>query len=92
MKAFLITKVGYRSGQYGCIAEYFICTHTKKKELDNFFFSGLYGTEHRISEAMKAKGYKGGTTSSQYGKMTRKNVHPGNFEENRALEWIKTYL
>ena len=95
MKSFSITKVGYRSGQYGCIAEYFNCNHTPKhtkKGLDSFFFSGLYGTEHRIAQALRAKGYKGNETSSQYGRMTRKDVHPRNLEEHETLDWIKTYL
>lgn len=92
MKQFTTIKVGYTHGIYGCSGEYFttiIINGSKHASINHY---GLYGSEERVNQALKAKGYKEFYTPSDYGKMTKKEVWKGFMSENEAIDKIKKEL
>jgi len=91
MKSFTTLKVGYTAGIYGCSGEYFttiIINGSKKRSINHY---GLYGSEERVSQALKARGYTEFYTPSNYGRLVRsdipKNLHKS---EGQAIDYIKS--
>lgn len=88
---FTIVKVGYTKGIYGCSGEYFTAIYIKDNAIQSFCFVGLYGTDGRIAEAFKQKGYTQFYTQSDFGRMTKRETNTKIFmSESEALEHIKT--
>lgn len=88
MKNFTTIKVGYSASIYGCSGEYFITIYTTKEGLKSFKFSGLYGSEERVNEAMKQKGFIENYNGVGYGKITRKDKIFF-WSETQAINFIK---
>lgn len=76
MKQFTIIKVGYTKGIYGCSNEFFTCVYVNDDGINSFSFKGLYGAEQRVARILTNKGYEEKYTSSDFGKMTAKEVAP----------------
>ena len=75
MKKIIITKCGYSLGVYGCSNEYFNCIAIDGDKIKGFTFSGLYGSEHRVLEAFKKRGFEEVYVPlNTYGKLTRKDI------------------
>lgn len=96
MKTFTIIKTGYSAGTYGCSNEYFTLIATDDQgEGTSINFHGLYGTDYRVAEPLKAKGYKQVHASAPYGQIkgeerTRANKYGKS--EFEAIEYINTNL
>lgn len=90
MQNFTIIKVGYSSGIYGCSGEYFqVVANNKNNELIGFAFVGMYGSDWRIAEALKNKGYiQQYIRSGTYGKIVGKDKNYF-LSEDEAIETIK---
>ena len=91
MKQFTILKVGYTSGIYGCSGEYFNCIIVDKKGLYSIPFNGMYGTDHRVAKALKEEGYEEKYISTDYGKMTRKDMLHMFLSEDEAIKKVQEY-
>lgn len=89
MKLFINQKIGYTSGVYGCSGEQFQLIIINNNEIVNcFVYDGLYGHEHRISEAIKAKGYKEiyAGVGRIYGKLKREDAKYAKSETEALAE------
>lgn len=85
--SFTILKVGYTRGIYGCSGEYFNCIVNMDK---GFFFSGMYGAEQRIAQALKDKGYKEIYNQSIFGRLVRDDIPKNAFlSEYSAIDEVK---
>jgi hypothetical protein len=90
MKLFTITKTGYTAGIHGNTGEYFTLIIVNETGLQSFKFGGMYGAESRVAEVMKEKGYKDYYTTSNYGKLTRKDIAQGNtYSEHSMINYLK---
>ena len=89
MKTFSTMKIGYTAGIYGCSGEYFQTIVTTEKGLEGFIHYGMYGSEDRVNNALKEKGYTETWIPSIYGKLTRKDV-PSKLvkAEHEAIEYV----
>ena len=58
MKKYTTIKTGYSSGVYGCSGEYFTTIVINGDKTDFFHHKGLYGSEERVNQALKDKGYE----------------------------------
>lgn len=89
-KRFTIIKVGYRSGVYGLIAEYFtaILFNGESGKHTSFNFYGIYGTEGRVEDALQELGWENFWTPSGYGKMVHKDTM-GFWDESKTLKYIE---
>jgi len=92
MKLFINQKIGYTVGVYGCSGEQFqliVIDTSYETPAECVIYNGLYGHEHRISEAMKKKGftqlYIG--LGNMYGKLKKQDVKPA-MNETEVLEYI----
>jgi hypothetical protein len=90
MKQFTTIKVGYSSGIYGCSAEYFTTIWIDDTGINSMHFQGLYGTDDRVANEFKAKGYEQQYTFEEYGKLTRKDMLEPFISEQKAIELVKT--
>ena len=92
MKAYTNIKVGYSAGVYGCTGEYFslLIIHSNG-EYDTVHYHGLYGSEYRVVEPLKAKGYKPLYLQSNYGRLTGEDKKPF-IHETTALNKVKEFM
>lgn len=70
MKIFTIRKVGYTAGVYGNSGEYFNLFMIRGNKYASFNFSGQYGPEYRVSEALKKRGFTDLYNGGAYGKLS----------------------
>jgi hypothetical protein len=89
MKAFTIIKVGYTSGVYGNSGEYFIAVVINGKKQQSLKFSGQYGPEYRVAEALKGRGYSDFYVNSTYGKLSYRDDRIYFESEHDTIELIK---
>lgn len=87
-KSFTIVKVGYSVGVYGCSGEYFLATWTGEKGQESIHFQGMYGTEERVGQVLKDKGYKEIYTPSRFGQLKGRERR-GFMGEFAAIEEIE---
>ena len=97
MKIYTINKIGYTAGVYGCSGEYFNCiaidTEKSERGFIGFTFSGMYGAESRVSEALKKLGYESKyTPMSTYGKLTKKDISKNVYSEYTVIANIQELL
>lgn len=79
MKTFTTIKIGYTAGIYGCSGEYFNTIIIDGDNIDNFYYSGMYGAEERVAQELKALGFKEVYTPSFYGQLKRNDIPKGRF-------------
>ena len=89
MKKFTILKVGYTTGTYGNSGEYFYALLNNGKKQGFIRFSGQYGAENRVQEALEQKGWTFYYTPSVFGKMTIKEDARFFDDEHVAIQNIK---
>jgi hypothetical protein len=91
MKKCITQKIGYTAGIYGCTNEYFSTTIIDGDRLENIIFYGLYGSEERVFQALKDKGFEYKYVWSVYGRLVRKDIPKNNvYSEHSAIEYINT--
>lgn len=88
MKLYTTLKVGYTRSIYGCSGEYFTTVIVDANGIKSISYYGLYGSDQRIGEALKAKGYEYKYTPNDYGLMKSRTVWKGFIPENEALQLI----
>lgn len=91
-KTFTIIKTGYSAGIYGCSGEYFKLLYDgddgKLKSLD---FWGLYGTEQRVAQHLRDKGWVFEWANSHYGKVPARHFQKTHMDEKEILQAISTF-
>lgn len=87
-KLFTTIKVGYRSGVYGCIAEYFTTLVIYGDKHNSLSYGGLYGVQDRVGGALKRLGYEEFYTPSFYGRLTRSDLSKYILDETQAIKLI----
>ena len=89
---YILNKVGYSAGVYGCSGEYFTLTIIKDIEsYKTINFSGLYGSEDRVTEPLKNKGYKNISSYHNYGQL-KGEERRGFLSERDALKEVQEYI
>lgn len=89
MKMFSIFKTGYTSGNTGCTGEYFTAIIINDDVVNSYAFQAMYTNGQDIRAYLKGEGYKEFYTSSNWGKLTRKDITPNTRGERVTLEMIK---
>lgn len=93
MKQFTTIKIGYTAGIYGCSGEYFTTVIINGKKNTSISHYGMYGSEERVNDALKFKGYKEFYTPSNYGQLKGKDINKNLYlSEQLAISIIKTEL
>jgi len=88
---YILNKVGYSVGVYGCSGEYFTLTIIKDSEdYKTINFSGLFGCEYRVIELLKNKGYKNISTYHNYGQL--KGERWGFMSEQDAIKEVQEFI
>lgn len=89
---YILNKVGYSVGAYGCSGEYFTLTIIKDSEdYRTINFTGLYGSEDRVVEPLKNKGYKDISSYHNYGQLKGED-RKGFKSERDALKEVQEYI
>lgn len=88
MKAFITLKTGYTTGIYGCSGEYFNTIIINDEVITSVAHSGMYGSEERVNQALKDKGFKETYIPNDFGKMTKKDLWKGFVSEQEAIKFI----
>lgn len=91
-KLAIMSKVGYSAGVYGCSNEFFALTIITVSLMGtiantNLNFKGLYGSDARVKELLKSKGFILIENYHQYGKMTSKEAKSFLYE-NQVIETL----
>lgn len=90
MKLFTTIKVGYTAGTLGNTGEYFTTIIVSDEGIESFSHYGQYGSEDRVNNALKEKGYKQSYVPSDYGKLVKRDINYNLFKrEYEALAFIK---
>ncbi len=93
MKTYINVKIGYTAGVYGNTGEQFLLVVADNRGQKAFYYDGQYGVEHRVTEALEDRGYKGTWIPSMFGKLTRKEVNKSFvLSENEAIEAVSEYV
>lgn len=91
MKLFTTIKVGYTSGIYGNSGEYFTTIVVTDAGMKSFSHYGQYGSEDRVNNALKAKGYEERYFPSDFGKLKQREVNYNLFKrEEEAIEYVNS--
>ena len=89
---YILNKVGYSAGVYGCSGEYFTLTIIKDSEsYKTINFSGLYGSEDRVTEPLKNKGYKDISSYHRYGQL-KGDERKGFMSEQDAIKEVEEFI
>ena len=89
-KQYTCVKVGYTAGIYGCSGEYFTLIYVNSKGMHSISFHGMYGSEDRVQNILKDKGYKPYWTPSDYGRMKYRDINKNMFvSEQQATEELR---
>jgi len=92
MKKYITIKVGYTVGQVGCTGEYFNTIIINGDDVTNVAHYGMYGSDYRVNKTLEDKGYKSQYISSDYGRMTKKDILDIFISEYEAIEYIKNNI
>ena len=92
-KQFITLQMGYSwSKMYGKTNDYFTTIIFTGDDVTSISHRGLYGSDDRINNALKDKGYKEIYISSDYGLITRSKAWKGFISEHEALQIINKTL
>lgn len=86
MRLFTTIKTGYTAGVYGCTGEYFTLIMINGKNTSSIKFNGMYGSDERVREYLKNKGYTDFYTHGEYNRLNTREIHkPTNYSEYQLI-------
>lgn len=89
MKVFTIRKVGYTAGVYGNSGEYYNVFMIRGNKYRYLNFSGQYGADDRIKEALRKRGFKELYNGGDYGRLNYRDAQKTFMSEYKIRDYIE---